>query len=393
MTMTAQGRRVYPARRAVEHATSLAGVHPLRLFPVLWPLWQVETTASFYDERAYEVVDRFLVRAVSEAGLCQVDELAAFYGIPAALVQRCLRFLTTIGHIHQDGGTVSLTALGQRSAQAGIRYEPKESRQEILIEQFTGQPLPRRYYEGSVPVFTSTEVPEDRLADRSRFMPLFAAAVFRPDLVEHLAQRSDRAELNLPQQLRDLRVIGERTAFMPAYVIETAGRGLLLYTALAAERDAFFEAACHQAPAIQNMINAEKKADPREIWTEWLAESQAGLGTLRQLPNQVWRATLRADAFGPGGKLPLNRLGSYELRKRHFLQLWCQDADLRRSALSQRALGMTSSSDIISQADLRKRIAALARQLEIAEPSLADLRQYGNQHHLHASVARMDALE
>ncbi len=102
-----------------------------------------------------------------------------------------------------------------------------------------------------------------------------------------------------------------------------------------------------------------------------------------------------------GGTVSLTALGQrsaqagirYEPKERHFLQLWCQDADLRRSALSQRALGMTSSSDIISQADLRKRIAALARQLEIAEPSLADLRQYGNQHHLHASVARMDALE
>lgn len=393
MTMAARGRRVYPARRAVEHATSLTGIHPLRLFPVLWPLWQVETTASFYDERAYEVVDRFLVRAASEAGLCRVDELAAFFGIPATLVQRCLRFLTTIGHIDQDGGAVSLTALGQRSAQAGVRYEPKESRQEILIEQFTGQPLPRPYYQGSVPMFTSTEVPEDRLADRSRFMPLFAATVFNSDLVEGLAQRSDRAELNLPQQLRDLRFIGERDIFLPAYVIETAGRGLLVYTALAAERDAFFEAACRQAPAIQHMISAEKNADPRKIWTEWLAESQAGLGTLRQLPNQVWRATLRADAFGSDARLPLSRLGSYELRKRHFLQLWCQDADLRRSALSERALGMTSFSGITSQADLRKRIAALAEQLEIAEPSLADLRQYGNQHRMHASVARMDALE
>ena len=137
----------------------------------------------------------------------------------------------------------------------------------------------------------------------------------------------------MPQQLRDLRLIGERPTFLPAYVIETAGRGLLVYTALAAERDAFFEAACRQAPAIQHMISAEKNADPRKIWTEWLAESQAGLGTLRQLPNQVWRATLRADAFGPDARLPLSRLGSYELRKRHFLQLWCQDADLRRSAL------------------------------------------------------------
>ena len=334
---------------------------------MLWPLWQVETTASFYDERAYEVVDRFLVRAVSEAGLCRVDELAAFYGIPAALVQRCLRFLTTIGHVDQDGETVSLTALGQRSAQAGIRYEPKESRQEILIEQFTGQPLPRRYYEGSVPVFTSTEVPEDRLADRSRFMPLFAAAVFRPELVERLAERSDRAELNVPQHLRDLRVVGERPAFIPVYLIETAGRDLLVYTALAAERDAFFEAACRQAPAIGHMISAEEKADPLQIWTEWLAESEAGPGTLRQLPNQVWRATLRADVFGPGGRLPLARLGSYELRRRHFLQLWCQDA----GPAPQRRDGTRARHDLVLRRHQPGRSAKAHRR---ARPAARDSR-------------------
>ena len=70
--------RLYPALRAVEHATSLAGIRPLRLFPVLWPLWRAETAASFYDERAYEVIDRFLVLAVRDAGLRTIDELAVF---------------------------------------------------------------------------------------------------------------------------------------------------------------------------------------------------------------------------------------------------------------------------------------------------------------------------
>jgi hypothetical protein len=385
-------RRIYPARRAVERATSSPGTRPLRLFPVLWPLWQAETTASIYDEQAYEMIDRFLIRGLMDAGLCRVDELATFFGIPEALVQRCLKFLATIGHVREDAGTVTLTELGRYSAQEGIRFAPKESRQEILIEQFTGQPLPRAYYQGSVPMFFSTEIPEDKLADRSRFLPLFAPTMFRPEMVETLAQRPDRAELNLPRQLRDLRFTGKRDAYLPAYIIETAGAGLLVYTALTAERDAFFEDVCRQVPDIAQLISAEKAPSPREIWTEWLADSTAGPGTLHQLPSGIWRATLRATAFGHDAKLSLTKVGSYELRHRHFLQLWCDDTGLRRRALIERALAMTSASDIISAADLQQRVTALARQLETAEPCLTDLREYGHQHRMHAAVARLDAL-
>jgi hypothetical protein len=386
------GRRIYPARRAVEHATSIPGMSPLRLFPVLWPLWQAETTASVYDEQAYEMIDRFLVRAVMDAGLHRIDELTAFFGIPEALVRRCLKFLATIGHVREDAGTVTLTELGRYSAREGVRYEPKESRQEILIEQFTGQPLPRAYYQGSVPVFPGTQIPEDRLADRSRFQPLFAATMFRPEMVESLAQRPDRTELNLPRQLRDLRFTGKRDVCLPAYVIETAGAGLLVYTALAAEPDAFFAGVCRQVPDVAQLINAEKKTDPREIWTEWLADGKAGPGTLCQLPSGIWRATLRAAAFGPDAGLSLSKVGSYELRKRHFLQLWCDDAGLRRRALIERGLAMTSASDITTAADMRQRVTALAGQLQVAEPSLTDLREYGHKHGMHAAIARLDAL-
>ncbi|MEE6258065.1 hypothetical protein [Plantactinospora sonchi] len=388
----ARGRRVYPARRAVEHAVALDGVRPLRLFPVLWPLWQVETTANVYDEQAYEVIDRFLVRAVLEAGIHQVDELARFFGTPVSLVRRCLAFLQVIGHLRVEADTVRLTELGHRAAADGIRYVPKESRQDLYVEQYTGQPLPRRYYQGSVPVFPTPEVPEDRLGDRSRFQPLFAPTAFQPSIVEELARRPDRAEFNLPRLLRELSVLRQHDAFLPAYVIETADRGLLVYTAVAAERDSLFEDVCRQVPAIQNMISAEESADPREIWTAWLAEGRAGRGTLRQLTNGVWRATLRADAFGPDARLPLSRLGSFELRRRHFLQIWCDDAGLRRRAVLERALNMTRAADIETGEELGRRIDALARQLGVSVPTLTQLRRYGREHNLHAHLARLDAL-
>ncbi len=288
---------------------------------------------------------------------------------------------------------MTLTGLGERSAREGVRLEPLESRQRILIEQFTGQPLTRPYYEGSVPVFTDTGIPEDRLTDRSRFFPLFSGAMFRPELVTDLAGRQDRAELNLPRQLRDLRVLGDSTARLPAYIIETANAGLLVYTARAAERDAFFEDVCRRVPVMKLLIDASEIIDPRRIWTAWLADSKAGPGSLHELPNGTWRATLRADAFGADAPYSLSKAGSYELRQQHFLQLWCDDDQLRRRALIERALAMTAAADVVSVADLRQRITALSRQLEIAEPDVADLREYGEKHRLHASVARLDALD
>jgi hypothetical protein len=393
MTTATQGRRVYPARRAVEHAAALPDVRPLRLFPVLWPLWRVETAASVYAELDYDVIDRFLVRAVAEAGFADVASLSSFFGIPVALVRRCLAFLSAIGHVHRDDdGTVCLTELGLRSARAGIRYEPKESRQDIYIDRFSERPLPRRYYEGSVPVFATCKVPRDALYDRSRFIPLFAWTSFREEIVSGLAVRSDRAEFNLPAQLRDLRVMQHGEAFLPAYLIETADSGLFVYTARAAERDPFFEDACRHIPAIGNMIDAEDQSDPREIWTAWLADSDVGRGTLRCLPNGVWRATLRSDAFGPSGKMGLNWLGSYRLCKRHFLQIWSDDAGQRRQAVMHRALAMTQSPDVTTMADLRQRVTALSRQLEVPEPSITDIRSYGGQHDMRVHLARLDGL-
>jgi hypothetical protein len=114
---------------------------------------------------------------------------------------------------------------------------------------------------------------------------------------------------------------------------------------------------------------------------------------LRQLPDGVWRATLSPASFGSPPRLPLTRVGSFELRRHHFLQLWCEDAGLRRRAAQERALGLTQTRDVRRRADLDKRVAELAGRLEVRPPSVAELREYGERHGLHSQVARLDQLE
>src|SRR5262249_42811023 len=131
-----------------------------------------------------------------------------------------LNFLALINHVQLADGRVVLTGLGADSLRAGIRYEPKESRQTLLVERYTGRPLPRRYYDGAVPVLSTREVPADRVGDRSQFLQLFVPEPFRPEVIDQLAHHPDRAGYNLPSKLRDLRVLSFGDGFLPAYLIE-----------------------------------------------------------------------------------------------------------------------------------------------------------------------------
>jgi hypothetical protein len=385
-------RLIYPARRAVEHAATVHGVRLMRLFPVLWPLWQVETTAHVYDEQAYEVIDQFLVRAVAEAGIDTPAALARFLALPPSLVQRCLGFLALINHVQLTDGRVAVTGLGADSLRAGIRYEPKESRQTLLVERYTGRPLPRRYYDGAAPVLSTPDVPAERTADRSRFLRLFVPEPFRPEVINQLAHHPDRAEYNLPSKLRDLRVLSFGDGFLPAYLIETANHGLLAYSAVAEERDKFLELVCQEVAAVGDRIDAEGMADPRTLWTDWLASAGLGPGTLRQLDNGMWRVTLTPRAFGDAPRLPITRVGSYELRQHNLLQLWCADRDLRRRALLERTLGIAQLREVDTVAALDRRVRRLADALEVTAPTFDEVRRHATDTGASHRLGHLDTL-
>ncbi|WP_238010306.1 hypothetical protein KZZ52_52960 [Dactylosporangium sp. AC04546] len=369
-------RLIYPARRAVEHAVTVPGVQPLRLFPVLWPLWQVEISANVYEEPSYEIVDHFLVRAVAEAGLDTGAELARFLALPVSMVQRCLAYLALIGHVRVADDRVTLTELGARALRDGVRYEPREARQLQYFEQFTGRPLTRAHHDGAVTVLPAPEVADDQVTDGSRFLPLFSTAQFRPELVTALAARPDRAAFNVPSQLHDLRFEGQRDGYLAVYLIETAGHGLLAYTAAAEDRDTLLERVCAEAAGVGDLIEAEGLGDPRRIWTDWLRDRGGEPGLLRRLPSGVWRATFAAAAFGDQPKLPVSRAGTFQLRHHHFLQLWCDDARLRRQALLERALGVVRLPDVETVDHLDRRVQQLAHLLEVAPVTVEELRAH-----------------
>jgi hypothetical protein len=384
---------LYPPTRAVEHAVSLPGVRPRRLFPVLWPLWQVDTSAEVYAHQQYEIIDHFVVRCVAEGGIDDIDGIARFLSLPDGTVLRCLAYLRTIGHVVLDGRTVRLTELGAASARAGVRYVPTVSRQTILIDRQTGRPFPRAHYDGGgVTVLDTATVPEDRSPDRTRFLQVFSPFSYDPDVIGRLAADPGRAGYNLPSQLRGLRQEAVAEGFLPCYLIETADGRLLAYSGVPGHRDDFLERACEHT-VLSHLIQAAGIGDAEQVWRKWLTESPAHRsGRLCQPEPGSWRVELAADAFGPPPRIPLTAVGGYRFRKHHFLQVWCVDAGLRRRALLERARGIATMPGVGSAAELQDRVDRLAAALDVPAVTVGDLRDHADRAGDARCVDRLDAL-
>jgi hypothetical protein len=106
-----------------------------------------------------------------------------------------------------------------------------------------------------------------------------------------------------------------------------------------------------------------------------------------------WRIVLPAASFDPEApKLSINRLGSYELRRHHFAQLWCDDIETRRRALYERALSLTRAVGVNTEENLLGRIAPVARRLEVPVPNPAELREFALRSGKSREAARLEAL-
>jgi hypothetical protein len=380
-----------PLVRVIEHAVALPGVTANRYFSVLWPLWQVEVAAVAYDEQPYDLIDRFVVRAVAEGHLTRPQDIAGFLGVSLDLVSRCARFLELIGHLTSIDDQLRLTDLGAASHQRGVRLVRRESRQTILFESFTAQPLSREYYRGSFRVLSSSALLSGAVP--GYWFPVSPIAPFRSGMVSELKDRADRHLYNVPQHLLDLEVVEVEHAFLPVYIIETIEHGLLAYTEAAPTRDEFLEDVFRQIPAIAHLIAGQRQDDPERIWTEWLAEPARGGGLLRRRPDGGWRSVLRASAFGKGGLFPVRDVGSFKTSKQHFIQVWCDDEDLRRRALLERSLAIATMSSVRSRARLAEEIARLSELLELTTPEISDLYDQAVAAGLETRLGALDELE
>jgi len=397
---------MFPDFRALELVMTMPEIRPLRIFSVRWPLWQVEVQATFEDSQPFDVVDHYLLKGAVEGRLRTADELARFFGLPPALVARGIDHLVRIGHLQWDDsgtGVLQGTELGAASVRDGVRYVVKESRQLLMFDAFTHRPFPRPHYDGSVRVVLEGDRSAGGRGDW--FRPLVSTRPFEFDAVWSLGSRPDRDRFNVPSRLRNLHPVSSTSAWLPAHLVlaegPTApvvgypapggGPTVLAFTQAAQDRDRFLEELCVDAPQVVQALVAERGAEPRQIWVEWLRAEGLGQGRLVELPNGVWRALLPADVFGPSARLPPHRLGSFQVKATRFLQLWCDDERTRAAAVRQRALSISRRYGM-SRVEFDDSVAAVANLMEVLVPSFDELLAYAAASGAPALLRSLEAL-
>jgi hypothetical protein len=342
-------------------------IQPLRIFPLLLPMWAVQVKAVIREAQPYELFDQYLSRAIATAGLRDTSSLAAFFAVEPALVERALRFLDTIGHLRRDGSILGLTDIGLRSVADGHRYVLKEDHQVLYFDGFTGSPLPKSHYAGAVWL----EEPALTLDGRTRFQAVAGSGLFQIDAVAELSRRADRENFNLPGALTSVQPLELGNAWLPAYVVECVS-GLLTFVKAIDTADPYL--AKLVAPYLSDALAAEKPVDDVQVWRDWLAGKGHRDVEPRRLPNRVLRASLPAEAFGT--RMKWWQLGSFETREHTFLQLWCDDQAARLSAVLARAASAVSRRGVRDVEGVERRLAELSKQLAVAVPNFEDLRSY-----------------
>lgn len=203
-----------PRREIAARVAALPDVRPRRICPLLVPMWQVEVLATVRDAQPYDVLDRFVARALAGTALRGPDELGAYFGIPAGLARRVLAGLAAIGHVGPDG---ALTALGRRSAEDGRRYRDRPGRRmTVWFDGLGGAPVPRTHGAGSIWL----TAPELTLGDGTRFEALPGTGALPMTAVAELLERPDVADFAGPFVPVAAEIAELRPVWLPVYLVE-----------------------------------------------------------------------------------------------------------------------------------------------------------------------------
>ena len=206
-----------PMREVIRRAGALPEVRPVRFVPLLLPMWAVEVVATVRHAHSYDVFDRYLTRALAEAGLSGPTELAAFFGVETVLVERTARFLESIGHVRRESGALALTGLGHRSISDGRRYELSPGRR--LTLRFDGgarEPVPFVHATHSVWL----PAPALTLPDGTVFASVGDPAPLPGDAVDRLLNRADVADFTGPAVPVEVSGRQPRPVWLPIYLVE-----------------------------------------------------------------------------------------------------------------------------------------------------------------------------
>jgi len=408
---------IYHPRRALEHMQTIQGIKPVRVFAILFPLWDVETTATQQEKRPYELLERYVERGMDEGQLHTVKELEAFFGLQGEMVDKILTFLETLGHVSHKGNSWELTSLGRKSVREREKYVEQEKHVRFYFDAYTSRPLRKEHYDGrKVRIFSLAEA-EAVLHAKTwgyRFHLVTSTGVWQPGSLSELEARVDRADYNVPPEMQKIREVRDeahtmKLAYIPMYIIETtrqvsgsvSARGYwgqrpyyLVYTGIRDLRDSYFEAIINNNDTVYAALRAEKVWSQQDLWREWLQDQKITNALPLERPDGTWQISLPVSAFeGSSPKFPTTKVGEYDLRNGYVIQIWCDDRVVRRKAVHDRVLQLIKNQQrYIKRQTVQEQLRLLAKQLQTDAVSFNDLRQRALDTKMDTIVKVLDSL-
>lgn len=343
--MTAQERTQHrmniAKRRVLENAAYREGVYPTRVFPVLFPVHEIEVRATTRTGRDYALIDKFLERSIADGRITTIPHLAEFLCLDPVLVDRAVRVLRRIGHLDLHGDQLVLTDLARESLKANTCYEIRhEDRRKIYFDGYTSQPMHRRYYQSSSPFLT----PAEALALLNmRFSRLSSFRPFRREALTALARNPDREKFNLPISVENPQEVQPECVFLPLYLVRAVVRGgherYLAYSETnGSELDEELSALCTELPEIDFTLQNERRpvSEQRAVVEGWLTRNAPARRVPFQHPDGSWQADFEAEDFQPDGSRSVRDVGAFIDLGAVVVRVWCQDHKVRRRAVLER---------------------------------------------------------
>jgi hypothetical protein len=375
----------YPEQRALEHTAYAHDLVPTRIFTVLLPVWRVEVQATVTDAEDYALIDRYLERAIAEGGLDTTADLARFLALDEVIVDRALRFLIAIEHVHVTDRRFALTPLGVHSLRDQKSYRrTQHDRRKLYFDAFGSRPLTRPYYDSRVVTFVEGHEASTALDSvGGRGFMLANTPAFRRGALTDLAHAPERDVFNLPARIDDPQSIAEENVYLPLYLVRAARKQqpprYLAYSQISDESDPCLTSICESTEEIVSACEHDSTPDElteRNRITEWLARRNLSRNRPNRTADGTWQVTFPAAAFGRDGALGLSQLGSYVVLGNFFFHAWCADEPARRRALVERVNAYLGARSNIVEAELTKRVEQIARQLELGAVDLRTLRRW-----------------
>jgi hypothetical protein len=403
---------IYDPRRALEHVQTQPGLVPVRLFAILFPLWDIETTAMQEEKRAYELLERFVERGIAEGQLHTIAELAAFFGLQREIVVKILSFLETIGHVRHKGAHWELTNLGHKSIREGKKFVEQEKRIRLYFDAYTSMPLRKEHYNGKkVRIFSPDEAAEIVHAKSwgYRFHLIISMQEWQSLSLRQLEARVDRESYNVPPEMQRIQAHAVRPAYLPMYIIETMRKlpvsvsaqnklasrpHYLVYTGIRDLHDTYFETIINNNPMVYATLRGEKVWSQQDLWRDWLQDKGISGVLPLERADGTWQISLPASAFeGSQAKFPTARVGEYDLRNGYFIQIWCDDRAVRRKAVLDRVLKTVKNQPRYSKKQaVQEQLQLLSTQLQVGGVSFADLIQRARETRMDSVVKVLDSL-